>query len=100
MDLKIYEINDDNINIINNNNIIIDDNNNNINDDIEQMKNEEKKINKNNIYRKNFLNKNENKIKEKVMCDICLGTYTYFNKTSHNKTKKHKLFLQKINKNN
>lgn len=40
-------------------------------------------------YYENFKNKNVDKIKEKSVCKICSGSYTYFNKSSHTKTKKH-----------
>lgn len=40
-------------------------------------------------YYENFKNKNVDKIKEKSVCEICGGSYTYFNKSSHMKTKRH-----------
>jgi hypothetical protein len=39
----------------------------------------------------NFKEKNAGKIKEKITCDICGGKYTYFNKSGHYKTTKHKI---------
>lgn len=52
-----------------------------------------------NKYNKNFLEKNRNKIKEKVLCDICCGSYTYFNKSKHLNSKKHQNIVNKYIKN-
>jgi hypothetical protein len=46
-----------------------------------------------------FINRNSEKIKEKVCCSICAGSYTYFNKSMHNKTKRHLKMLE-MNKTN
>lgn len=40
-------------------------------------------------YNKNFCAKHINRIREKTTCDVCCGTYTYFNKSKHLKTRKH-----------
>jgi hypothetical protein len=40
-------------------------------------------------YLSQFIEKNKDKIKEKQICPICGGSYDYFNKSRHNKTKKH-----------
>jgi len=40
-------------------------------------------------YYDNFINKNKERIDKQVKCDLCGGTYTYFNKSKHNNTKKH-----------
>lgn len=48
-------------------------------------------------YNKNFFSKNEEKIKEKVKCNICCGSYTYFNKSKHIRSKKHIEISEKIN---
>ena len=42
-------------------------------------------------YYKNFTEKNKDKIIEKHTCEACGGSYTYFNKTKHNKSKKHQM---------
>jgi hypothetical protein len=40
-------------------------------------------------YNKTFIEKNKDKIKEKNICDICCGSYTYYNKSKHMKSQKH-----------
>lgn len=40
-------------------------------------------------YYKNFCLKNRDKIKEKIICPVCGGSFTYYNKSHHFKTKKH-----------
>ena len=40
-------------------------------------------------YNSTFYIKNNNKIKEKSICNLCGGNYTYYNKSAHNKTQKH-----------
>ncbi len=35
-------------------------------------------------------------INEKICCEICGGSYTYFNKTTHKKTKKHIMEINKM----
>jgi hypothetical protein len=49
----------------------------------------------NKVHYEKFKNKNKDKINEKIECPICLGSYTYFNKSSHNKLKKHVKHLNK-----
>ena len=46
-------------------------------------------------YYRNFIEKNKEKVKEKVRCPLCGGSYDYFNKSKHIKTKKHQFFLEK-----
>jgi transposase-like protein len=40
-------------------------------------------------YYQTFKNKNTDKIREKVKCDICGGIYSYFNKSHHKQSKMH-----------
>jgi len=40
-----------------------------------------------------FKARNAEKIKEKIKCSICGGSYTYFNKIPHCRTKQHQLCL-------
>jgi hypothetical protein len=47
-------------------------------------------------YVKKFIERNKDKLKEKKTCEICLSTYTHFNKYAHNKTKRHQIFLNKL----
>lgn len=42
-----------------------------------------------NLYNKNFMEKNKEKITSKQICPICKGKYTYYNKSTHFKSKKH-----------
>lgn len=49
-------------------------------------------------YIQTFLNKNASKVKEKITCDICCGSYTYFNKSKHIRSKKHLLLVEKYHK--
>lgn len=49
-------------------------------------------------YIQTFLNKNATKVKEKITCDICCGSYTYFNKSKHIRSKKHLLLVEKYHK--
>lgn len=48
-------------------------------------------------YNKTFMEKNKDRIKLKVVCDICCGTYTYYNKSKHMKSIKHLNLLNKQN---
>jgi hypothetical protein len=43
-------------------------------------------------YYKNFIEKHGDELKKTIICPICGGSYKYFNKTTHNKTKKHLLY--------
>lgn len=54
---------------------------------------ENNKVKENN---KKFSDKHKEKIKEKHICEICNGSYTYFNKYHHNKSKKHLFILNKF----
>jgi hypothetical protein len=49
-----------------------------------------------NKYNRVFIEKNLEKIHEKRVCDVCCGTYTYFNKSKHLKSKKHLDLLHKL----
>lgn len=46
-------------------------------------------------YIQTFLNKNASKVKEKITCEICCGSYTYFNKSKHIRSKKHIAIVEK-----
>jgi len=49
----------------------------------------QEKILKNHLdYYKNFKNKHMEDINKKIVCEICGGSYSYFNKSGHLKTKK------------
>jgi len=49
----------------------------------------QEKIIKNHLdYYKNFKNKHKEDINKKIVCEICGGSYSYFNKSGHLKTKK------------
>jgi hypothetical protein len=49
-------------------------------------------------YIQTFLNKNASKVKEKITCEICCGSYTYFNKSKHIRSKKHISLVEKYHK--
>lgn len=57
----------------------------------------DKKVYPYNDYNKKFMEKNKEKIMEKQKCEICCGSYTYFNKSKHLKSKKHLDLLNKLN---
>ena len=44
-------------------------------------------------YNNNFMTNNKDKIIEQIVCPVCRGHFTYFNKSRHNKTTRHKSFL-------
>lgn len=44
-------------------------------------------------YNSNFATNNKDKIKTHNTCNICYGTYTYYNKSTHNKSKRHQSAL-------
>lgn len=46
-------------------------------------------------YNKTFYEKNKDKISEKIICNVCMGSYTYFNKSIHNKSVRHIRCLNK-----
>lgn len=50
---------------------------------------EGKKKYDNKKYYQKFKEKHQNELKESITCDICGGSYKYFNKSIHIKTKKH-----------
>lgn len=49
---------------------------------------------KNATYYNKFKEKNKERLKETVICEICEGKYQYYNKYHHNKTKKHVQILK------
>jgi hypothetical protein len=59
---------------------------------------EPKKKYDNKLYYEKFKNKHE--VNEKHICDICYGTYSYFNKSNHNKSKRHERALNIIEQKN
>jgi len=105
MDLIFNQLNLNNKPTINDNfnqddNTILSDEKN-INIDVNDLNNTEiktKNKKKSTEYVNKFITKNKDKLKEKIICNICLSTYTYFNKYTHQKTKRHQTFLNK-NKN-
>jgi hypothetical protein len=40
-------------------------------------------------YNRRFIEKNAERIRTKTVCDVCCGTYTYFNKSKHLKSARH-----------
>jgi hypothetical protein len=42
-----------------------------------------------NKYNKTFYEKHKNDVNAKITCECCGGTYSYYNKTKHIKSKKH-----------
>ncbi len=44
----------------------------------------------NSQYYNTFKNKNENIVRKKFTCELCGGRYTYYNKSKHNSSLKHK----------
>jgi len=56
---------------------------------MEQIDNDKKKYDTKKYY-KQFRETNKDKVNEKVKCDICGGSYTYFNKSKHIQTQRHK----------
>ena len=48
---------------------------------------------RNNSYVRKFIANNQEKIKKKIQCPICYSTYTYFNKSKHITTKRHKTMI-------
>jgi hypothetical protein len=49
-----------------------------------------------NKYNKTFIEKNIDKIHEKHTCDVCCGSFTYFNKSKHLRSKKHVDLMNKM----
>lgn len=59
-----------------------------------------KQYNKNNKkHFETFYKKNIDKIKEKMTCSVCCGSYTYFNKSVHIRTKRHLKMLESLQNN-
>jgi len=55
---------------------------------------------RNKLYHMNFMNKHKDKINEKVVCEICFGSYTYFNKSKHYKGVRHLRAFENFKKKN
>ncbi len=56
------------------------------------------KMEKREEYYRNFMEKNKEMISEKHICEVCYGSYTYFHKSAHNKSKRHIRALEMIEK--
>jgi hypothetical protein len=52
----------------------------------------------NHKYYEAFKEKNKDKLNEKIICQVCDGSYSYFNKSAHNKSKRHMNALAIIEK--
>lgn len=50
-----------------------------------------------NTYNANFMMKHKDKVKERIECEICGGSYTYYNKSTHNKSIRHNKMKQRLN---
>lgn len=50
-------------------------------------------------YYETFKEKNKDKINEIHICPICCGSYTYFNKSKHNSSIRHKRMKEKEEQN-
>jgi hypothetical protein len=48
-------------------------------------------------YNSKFMDKNREKIHQKIVCDVCCGSYSYYNKSKHMKSIKHLNLLNKQN---
>jgi hypothetical protein len=68
-----------------------------INEPIIEIKTKEKKKYDQSKYNKNFMEKNKDKINQKIICDTCCGSYSYYNKSKHMKSLKHLNLLNKQN---
>ncbi len=53
-----------------------------------EIENQIQNINKNKIHFDNFRIKNREKIMQKIDCEICGGSFSYFNKSTHKKSTK------------
>ena len=58
-----------------------------------KKKTEPKKKYDSKIYNRKFYIINKEKVSEKHICPLCKGRYTYFNKSTHDKTQKHLKWL-------
>jgi hypothetical protein len=52
-------------------------------------------LDKQKLYFNRFLEKNKDRLREQIECPICYGTFTYFNKNKHNKSKRHLRMAEK-----
>lgn len=66
---------------------------------MEEIINIELPVNKKKQNMINFINKHSEKLKQKTCCPVCAGSYTYFNKAMHVKTKRHLKMLEMKNNN-
>lgn len=65
-------------------------------DDETSKKSKKEKYNQN-TYNDNFMLKHKDKLKERIECEICGGSYTYYNKSTHNKSIRHNKMKQRLN---
>lgn len=71
--------------------------------EIENINIDNKKKYNSKQYYQNFKEKHKDTLKETIKCDLCGGSYKYFNKPIHLKTKKHLEYVngeKQPNKNN
>lgn len=61
----------------------------------EDKKVEINKKNNQNKYNRTFYDRHKEKINSKIICDVCCGSYSYFNKSKHLKCQKHLRLLNK-----
>jgi len=47
-------------------------------------------------YNRRFIEKNAERIHTKTVCDVCCGSYTYFNKSKHLKSARHIRLVERI----
>jgi len=66
------------------------------NDEKKEESDKPKKYNQKKYYN-TFVIKNKDKIIEKQQCDICCGSYTYYNKSKHYKSNRHLKMANKLN---
>lgn len=48
------------------------------------------------MYRKQYSEEHKEELKQVEICDICGGSYQLWNRSAHNKTKRHKYAIEKI----
>ena len=59
---------------------------------MEKTSSDKKKYDSKQYYNK-FKETHKEKLNEKIICELCGGKYSYFNKSHHNKSKKHYIAL-------
>ena len=47
-------------------------------------------------YNQTFMEKHKEKLRVKNQCFLCKGEYSYYNKSKHNKTKRHLKFIPQM----